>query len=61
MSHDWSKNSLWKSEEINTHTKNDTKNPEYLIIGERKCFGRIGIPVIFIFIFFFESDIMQGE
>lgn len=22
-----------------THTKNDTKNPEYLIIGERKWFG----------------------
>lgn len=38
LSHDWSKNSLWKSEETNTHT-NDTKNPEYLIIGERKWLG----------------------
>ena len=50
VSHDWFKNSLWRSEETNTHTKNDTKNLEYLIIGERKWFGRIGIPVIF-FIF----------
>lgn len=46
MSHDWPKNSLWKSEETNTY-KNDTKNPECLIIGERKCLGRIGIPVMF--------------
>lgn len=35
MSHDWPKNSLWKSEETNTH-KNDTKNPECLIIGEKE-------------------------